>query len=92
MSWEDVGVIKASPRRLQIMKSLVMQAMTPKELSQQLGVHMSQVTRSLKELEERDLVRCLTPQLRKGKLYGITIKGNQIMNKLTEAQNIGSQS
>jgi hypothetical protein len=35
------------------------------------------------ELEKRKLIKCLTPSLRKGRLYGITEKGKKaIKNEL----------
>lgn len=91
MCWEDLGTIIASSRRRQILELLAIRAMTPKEISQQLNIHLSQVTRNLRFLEKRDLVLCLAPELRKGRLYGITEKGKSVMDKLKEVGANNSQ-
>jgi predicted transcriptional regulator len=81
VSWEDLGFIKSSKYRMQIMELLKSKAMTPTEISGELKTHFSQVTKNLLELEKRDLVKCLTPTLRKGRLYGITDKGKKTLRK-----------
>jgi predicted transcriptional regulator len=81
VSWEDVGFIKSSKYRIQIMKLLESNTMTPTEISTHLKTHFSQVTKNLLELEKRDLVKCLTPSLRKGRLYGITEKGKKVVKR-----------
>ena len=81
MSWDDVGFIKSSRHRKDIMKLLNTKSLTPTEISTELNTHVSQVTRTLLELEKRDLIKCLTPSLRKGRLYSITEKGKKSLNK-----------
>lgn len=66
---------------MQIMELLKSKAMTPTEISKELKTHFSQITKNLLELEKRDLVECLTPSLRKGRLYGLTEKGKKILRK-----------
>jgi DNA-binding MarR family transcriptional regulator len=82
MKWEDVGVVKASTIKLEILKLLLNNALTPKDISETIGKHLSQVSRSLKAMEERGIVQCVTPQLRKGRLYTITEKGKDLMEKI----------
>lgn len=81
MSWDDVGFIKSSKHRKEIMNLLNTRSLTPTEISTDSKTHISQVTRSLLELEKRDLVKCLTPSLRKGRLYSITEKGKKAIKK-----------
>ena len=66
---------------MQIMELLKSKAMTPTEISKELETHFSQITKNLLELEKRDLVKCLTPSLRKGRLYGLTKKGKKTLRK-----------
>jgi predicted transcriptional regulator len=65
-----------------IMKALSEEARTPTETSKQLHIDSAQVTRSLKELETINLVRCLTPNLKKGRLYGLTEEGKVVLAQL----------
>jgi DNA-binding MarR family transcriptional regulator len=59
--------------------------MTPSEIAKTLSVHLSQVTRNLGELEERGLVECKNPQMRKGRIYAITRRGTDILTKMNLA-------
>ncbi len=79
MSWDDVGFVKSSKHRIKILSILSTRPMLPTEISSTLGIHISQVTRSLIELENRDLVKCITPNLRKGRLYVITEQGKKVI-------------
>jgi predicted transcriptional regulator len=62
-------------------KALLASFLTPTELSKELGTHFSQIAKSLLELEKKDLVKCLTPTLRKGRLCGITEKAKKTLKK-----------
>lgn len=79
MEWEKVGLVKASRHRQNILRALSKSSATPKEIAVDLRIHLSQVTRSLREMEEHSIVECLTPKLRKGRMYAITEKGKEIL-------------
>jgi len=79
MSWEDVGILKASSSRIRILRILLDRSMTPKEIAQQSKMHLSQVSRGLREMEGRNMVKCMTPNLRRGRIYMITDKGREAL-------------
>lgn len=56
----------------------------PTELAQETGTKWWHVSRILKRLEKRGLVRCLNPKARVGKLFGITEIGREIRRILQE--------
>jgi len=87
MSWEEAGTIKASSIRLEILKLLLNRILTPKDLSEQLHKHLSQISKSLKQLEEMNVIACKTPRLKKGRLYGITSKGKELLDRIEGLQN-----
>jgi len=82
MSWEDVGFVKASRYRLQILNLLSDGPKTPRELVDSLKIHFSQVSFILNQLNERKMVKCLNPEAVKGKLYHLTEKGKDILTKV----------
>ena len=53
--------------------------MTPKEIAQQSKLHLSQVSRGLREMEKRNMVRCMTPNLKRGRIYAATEKGREAL-------------
>ena len=66
--WEKLAFIRASKYRKQILDALS-EPKTPTELAQITGQNISHISRTLKELRSKRLVKCLTPNLRKGRLY-----------------------
>lgn len=81
MTWDELGFIKSGRHRQKILKMLATKNMMPTEISDELKIHLSQVTRNLGELEERGLIKCLTPSLRKGRLYSATEKGKKLLKR-----------
>ncbi len=83
INWELIGKIKASEYRTRIVKVLAKGNKTPAELSKELNFHISHVSRALNELEKRGVVKCLTPKLRKGKIYSLTEEGKRIRKEVS---------
>lgn len=52
--------------------------MTPTELSEKIKTHRSTTSRSLLILEEKELVKCITPKENMGRYYEITDLGKKI--------------
>ena len=79
--WELVSFAKADVRRrcLLILES---GPTTPSGISEKSEVHLSHVSRSLKELGEKGLVECLTPNATKNRIYRITDKGKKVLKAL----------
>lgn len=55
---------------------------SPKELAISTSVHKNHVSSTLKDLENLNVVVCLTPGLRKGKLFQLTDLGREIVRKI----------
>ena len=55
---------------------------TPTQISKKLKIQRSTVSRTISELEEKRLVRCLTPKEIMGRLYSLTSDGRKILEHL----------
>ena len=77
-----VGYILASNYRKKILLALKERALTPNAISKKTGIYPTHVSTSLTQLSEKNLVVCLTPKLRKGRLYELTKKGLEIVQQL----------
>jgi hypothetical protein len=44
--------------------------------------HLSHISRSLRELTEKGLVQCLTPNATKNRIYGLTELGQKVLSEL----------
>ena len=58
--------------------------MTPTELAEKIKTHRSTTSRSLLILEERGLVKCITPKEKMGRYYDIISQGKKILDLLEE--------
>ena len=71
-----------SDYRYEILLSLKEKIKTPKLISRDTNIQINHVSNILKELGEKGLIKCETPELRKGRIYKITDKGSEIVEKL----------
>ncbi|MCF2141661.1 MAG: winged helix DNA-binding protein [Candidatus Lokiarchaeota archaeon] len=73
--WQIHSKILASKYMQKILIFLYNGPSTPNNLSNSLNLSASHTSTILKHLIEMDLLHCLTPNRRKGKLFGLTEKG-----------------
>lgn len=83
--WELVSFIQGRVRRLCI-ESIESGPKTPSAIAKSSGEHLPHVSRALRELTEKGLVECMTPNLKKNRIYKITEKGKEILQKLREME------
>ena len=79
--WELAGKVNASSYRIKILSSLSESPKTPTQLSKELDIKMSHISRTLTELVDLKLIESLTPEIRKSKLYQISKLGKEILEK-----------
>jgi len=82
--WNLISFVMASEPRFQIMIYLQKKESTPTELTKKMDVPISRTSAVLKELQEKGLVECLTPKRRKSKMFGLTEKGEKILEGIHE--------
>lgn len=82
MDWRKYGYVLSSTYRQKIVLCLKDGPKTPKQISLESRLHLSHVSSTLKDLGNKDIVKCLTPDLRKGKIYGLTDDGKEIADKI----------
>ena len=80
--WELVSFVKASQIRLDILILLNDEVLTPTELKTRCDVPISRISAVLKELVEKKLIKNLTPDRRKSKMFGITSIGKEILENI----------
>lgn len=86
MDWNLVGYIKASEYRKNILFALEAGKKTPKEIKNKLGIYLSHVSQTLKDLVEKGLIVCLTPKLFKGRLYSLTEVGQEVVQEIKNSK------
>jgi len=87
LEWETVSYVFSSELRLRTLVELSKSKYTPKQLSLSLKQPFSHVSKALKELRDKGLVECLTPNRKKARLYSITRSGNQVLEEINKLTN-----
>lgn len=58
----------------------------PSQIAKDAGIVQNHISNSLRQLKEHELVECINPEVRKGRLYRLTDKGDEIVRGLKEEQ------
>ena len=76
---EDIDYVKRSKNRKNIMKSLADNPKIPSELADATLISRQHISHGLKELAQRDMVICLNPKDKRGRIYRLTEKGESVL-------------
>ena len=79
---KEVGYIQVSTYRTKVMKSLDGEVKIPSKIAKDTDIMQNHMSATLKQLKEHELVECINPEVRKGRLYRLTDKGEKIINNL----------
>lgn len=80
--WKEVGYIQSSKYRTKVMKSLDGETKIPSQIAKDTDILQNHMSATLRQLKEHELVECINPEVRKGRLYRLTDKGEKIIDKL----------
>lgn len=84
MDWDKYGFVNASKYRKNIVISLRDKPKTPKEIKEETDYYLSHVSNTLKELSEEEVVKCLTENRKKGRIYALTDLGEEIAEQINK--------
>ena len=77
-----IEYMKQSPNRQKVLQSFQGETMRPTQISTATGIHISSVSKSLRQLREKELIYLLNPDFHIGRLYDMTEKGKFIVKFL----------
>ncbi len=75
-------MLKKSTQRTKVMKSLKGGAKMPSKIAKDTEILQNHISSVLKQLREHELVECINPEFRKGRLYRLTDKGEELVKNL----------
>jgi predicted transcriptional regulator len=86
VDWKLYAWIKRGNRRKELLKLLSnsKQPLTANEIKTELKISLSQVSFLLKEISKKELIICLNPEDKIGKLYIIAEEGKNIWQQQKE--------
>lgn len=82
MENETLRYVNKSSYRIKVLKSLGEDAKMPKEIASDSGILPNHISNVLRQLKEKEVVECINPEVRKGRLYRLSDDGLNILNKL----------
>jgi len=77
-----IEYIEKSKYRSKVLKTLANNAKMPSEISKDTGIVQNHISNTLRQLKDHDLVECINPEVRKGRLYRLTDYGENVLTKL----------
>ena len=81
MDYEKLSyVLRAKTRKKVVM--IMDRIRMPSELKKELKIEDSNIARALRELEKANLIKCLTPKQKMGKLFTLTAEGEKIRKEI----------
>lgn len=78
----EISYVKISQYRTKVMKSLDGEVKIPTAIAKDSEIRPNHISKVLAELKAHELVECINPEVRKGRLYRHTDKGEQVVKNL----------
>ena len=78
----EISYVQISSYRKKVMKSLDGEVLIPTQIAKNSEIRPNHISKVLAELKAHELVECINPEVRKGRLYRLTSKGDEIVKNI----------
>ena len=78
----EISYVEISSYRKKVMKSLDGEVLIPTQIARNSEIRPNHISKVLAELKAHELVECINPEVRKGRLYRLTDKGDELVKNL----------
>lgn len=75
----EMSYVQISTYRTKVMKSLDDEVKIPSQIAKDSEIRQNHISKVLAELKAHELVECINPEVRKGRLYRLTDNGEEIV-------------
>lgn len=79
---DKVKYVSNSSYRVKVLKAIGKDAKMPKEIAKDSGILQNHISNVLRQLKENDIVECINPEVRKGRLYRLSDEGLDVLENL----------
>lgn len=80
----EISYVKISKYRTKTMKALDGSVKIPSVIAKDSGIRTNHISKVLSELKAHELVECINPEVRKGRLYRLTGKSEKVTENLKD--------
>jgi predicted transcriptional regulator len=84
VDWKKYGIIISSDYRKKVLESIAESPKTPKQIANETNLYLSHVSKTLNELVSQGVAICLTPTLKRGRLYELTRDGKELQKYMAK--------
>lgn len=84
MTQDLIKFVAKSTYRTKVLKCIGEDVKMPNEISTESGIIQNHISNVLRQLKDKDLVECINPEVRKGRLYRANDKGLKVLKELKE--------
>lgn len=77
-----ISYVKISSYRTKVVKSLDGDVKIPTIIAKDSDIRSNHISKVLAELKSHELVECINPEARKGRLYRLTDKGKKVTENI----------
>ena len=77
-----MGYVISSKYRTEVMKTLVDKPKIPSQIAKDIGIKQNHISNVLNQLKEKELIKLINPEVRKGRIYELTDVGLEIAKEL----------
>lgn len=74
--------VKKSQYRTKVIKSLKDDVKIPSKIAEDTEICQNHISNTLSQLREHELIECINPEVRKGRLYRLTDLGDEVADNL----------
>ena len=78
----EISYVQISKYRTKTMKALESNVKIPSAIARDSGIRTNHISKVLSELKAHELVECINPEVRKGRLYRLTETGEDVVKNL----------
>ncbi|SEL38001.1 hypothetical protein SAMN05216439_0437 [Methanobrevibacter gottschalkii] len=78
----EISYVQISKYRTKVMKALDGEVLIPSQIAKDSDIRTNHISKVLSELKAHELVECINPEVRKGRLYRLTDKGEDLVKNL----------
>lgn len=78
----EISFVSISTYRTNVMKTLYGEVKMPSKISKDIGIRTNHVSTILIQLKKHNLVECVNPEARKGRIYRLTDKGEKVVENM----------
>lgn len=78
----ETSYVQISTYRTKVIQSLNNKIKIPTQIAKDTGIKTNHISKVLSDLKAHKLIECINEEVRKGRLYRLTPKGNQVLKEM----------